>query len=102
MRLPAGAEWIIILLIVLLLFGASRLPGLAKSVGRSMRIFRSEVRTPAADDAPAGSTSSEAPGPDAAGDAPRDHGPAGSGPAGASPTGSGQTGTDGDSGRSHT
>lgn len=49
MRLPAGAEWIIILVIVLLLFGASRLPGLAQSVGKSMRIFRSEVKDPAKD-----------------------------------------------------
>ena len=53
MRLPAGAEWIIILVIVLLLFGASRLPGLAQSVGKSMRIFRSEVKDPSKDAAPA-------------------------------------------------
>ena len=58
MRLPAGAEWIIILLIVLLLFGASRLPGLAKSVGRSMRIFRSEVKDISKDD-PDGADSGE-------------------------------------------
>jgi sec-independent protein translocase protein TatA len=38
--LPGGAEWIIILLIVLLLFGAKKLPGLASSVGQSMREFR--------------------------------------------------------------
>lgn len=44
MRGPQGVEWIVILLVVLLLFGARRLPDLARSVGRSMRIFRSEVK----------------------------------------------------------
>lgn len=44
MRGPQGWEWIIILVVVLLLFGARRLPDLARSVGRSMRIFRSEVK----------------------------------------------------------
>ncbi|WP_149204803.1 Sec-independent protein translocase subunit TatA [Actinotalea subterranea] len=39
-----GWEWIILLLIVLLLFGARRLPDLARSVGRSMKIFKSEVK----------------------------------------------------------
>ncbi len=34
-----------ILIIVLLLFGAPKLPGLARSLGQSMRIFRSEVKT---------------------------------------------------------
>jgi sec-independent protein translocase protein TatA len=36
-------EIIIILLIVLLLFGAKRLPVLAKSVGQSLRIFKKET-----------------------------------------------------------
>lgn len=36
---------IVILIIVLLLFGAPKLPGLARSIGQSMRIFRSEVKT---------------------------------------------------------
>jgi sec-independent protein translocase protein TatA len=44
MRGPQGWEWLVILLVVLLLFGARRLPDLARSVGRSMRIFRSEVK----------------------------------------------------------
>jgi sec-independent protein translocase protein TatA len=35
---------IIIVLLVVLLFGAQRLPGLAKSVGQSMKIFRDEVK----------------------------------------------------------
>ena len=37
---------IIILVIILLLFGAPRLPGLAKSIGQSMKIFRNEIKDP--------------------------------------------------------
>jgi sec-independent protein translocase protein TatA len=44
MRGPQGWEWLVILVIVLLLFGARRLPDLARSVGRSLRVFRSEVK----------------------------------------------------------
>ena len=36
-------EILAILLVVLLLFGATKLPELARSMGRSMRIFKSEV-----------------------------------------------------------
>jgi sec-independent protein translocase protein TatA len=51
---------IIILVIILLLFGAPKLPGLARSVGQSMKIFRNEVKSdpkkddeaPLVDDAP--------------------------------------------------
>ena len=39
--LPGGMEWIIILLVVLLLFGANRLPQLAKGMGESIRNFKS-------------------------------------------------------------
>jgi len=45
-----GWHAIIILALVLLLFGAAKLPALAKSVGQSMKIFKSEVRDAAADD----------------------------------------------------
>jgi sec-independent protein translocase protein TatA len=38
--LPGGAEWIVILLIVLVLFGGAKLPGLARSVGQSITEFR--------------------------------------------------------------
>lgn len=37
-------EILIILAIVLLLFGANKLPDLARSMGRSARIFKSEVK----------------------------------------------------------
>ena len=36
--------WVIILAVVLLLFGASRLPALSKSLGQSIKVFRKEVR----------------------------------------------------------
>jgi len=42
MRLQ-GWEWIIILAIVLLLWGAPKLPALAKSAAQSMRIFKKEI-----------------------------------------------------------
>jgi len=38
-----GWHIIILLVLLVLLFGARRLPDAARSVGRSMRIFRSEV-----------------------------------------------------------
>ncbi|GAB3609588.1 MULTISPECIES: Sec-independent protein translocase family protein [Humibacter] len=34
----------IILLIIVLLFGATRLPALARSIGQSTRIFKKEIR----------------------------------------------------------
>jgi sec-independent protein translocase protein TatA len=37
---PGGWEWIVILLIVLVLFGANRLPQLAKGMGESIRNFK--------------------------------------------------------------
>ena len=40
-----GWHLLVVLAIVLLLFGAPKLPGLARSIGQSMRIFRSEVKT---------------------------------------------------------
>ncbi len=36
---------IVILVIVLLLFGAPKLPALAKSIGQSMKIFKEEIKT---------------------------------------------------------
>ncbi|MBA4504416.1 Sec-independent protein translocase subunit TatA [Corynebacterium sanguinis] len=46
-------EILIILAIVLLLFGANKLPDLARSMGRSARIFKSEVNEMRNDDKPA-------------------------------------------------
>jgi sec-independent protein translocase protein TatA len=54
--------WIIILAVVLLLFGATRLPALAKSLGQSARVLRKELKgddeTPVSS-APAASTAAE-------------------------------------------
>lgn len=40
-----GWHLIAILAIVLLLFGAPKLPALAKSIGQSMKIFKNEIKT---------------------------------------------------------
>jgi sec-independent protein translocase protein TatA len=40
-----GWEWIIILVIVLLIWGGPKLPGLAKSLAQSLRIFKKEMKT---------------------------------------------------------
>lgn len=39
-----GWHLVIILVVILLLFGATRLPALSKSLGQSMRIFRNETK----------------------------------------------------------
>lgn len=39
-----GSEWLIILVLVVVLFGAKRLPDAARGIGRSLRVFRSEVK----------------------------------------------------------
>lgn len=38
--MPGFQEWVLILVIVLVLFGAKRLPELARSLGQSMNEFR--------------------------------------------------------------
>ncbi|MBX3067983.1 MAG: twin-arginine translocase TatA/TatE family subunit [Microbacteriaceae bacterium] len=40
-----GWHALIILAVILLLFGATKLPGLAKSVGQSMKIFKNEMKS---------------------------------------------------------
>lgn len=37
-------EWLIIIAIVLLLFGAKRMPDAARGLGRSLRIFKAETK----------------------------------------------------------
>lgn len=49
---------VVIVLLVVVLFGASRLPNAARQVGRSMRIFKSEVKEMKTDDERRSSTSS--------------------------------------------
>jgi TatA/E family protein of Tat protein translocase len=43
-------EIVILLIVVLVLFGAKRLPDSARSLGRSMRIFKSEMKEMKSDD----------------------------------------------------
>lgn len=56
-----GWHAIIILAIVLLIFGAAKLPALAKSVGQSVRILQKEVKTDSKDKAEAAKTPEAAP-----------------------------------------
>ncbi|MFI5734133.1 twin-arginine translocase TatA/TatE family subunit [Kribbella sp. NPDC051587] len=41
--MPAGAEWLVILAIVVLLFGSAKLPALVKQLGKSKKIWEEEV-----------------------------------------------------------
>ena len=54
-------ELLIIVLVVLLLFGAAKLPNMARSLGRSMRIFKSEMKEMKNDDRPAVEASAASP-----------------------------------------
>jgi sec-independent protein translocase protein TatA len=50
-NLFAGPHLWIILIIILLLFGAAKLPALAKSMGQSARVFKGEMKAMKEDDA---------------------------------------------------
>jgi sec-independent protein translocase protein TatA len=50
--LPGGSEWIVILLIVVLLFGARKIPDLMKGLGSGIREFKKAASGDPADDAP--------------------------------------------------
>ena len=51
-----GWHLLIILAFILLLFGAAKLPALAKSVGQSARVFKGEMKAMKDEDAPADGT----------------------------------------------
>jgi sec-independent protein translocase protein TatA len=42
--MPNGWEWVILLVVVLLLFGAKRLPDMARSLGQSARVLKGEIK----------------------------------------------------------
>jgi sec-independent protein translocase protein TatA len=42
--MPQGLEWLVILAIVVLVFGAAKLPDLARSSGQALRIFKTETK----------------------------------------------------------
>lgn len=48
--LPGGMEWLVILGIVLLLFGPSQLPKLAKTFGKSAKALKDGIEGKLADD----------------------------------------------------
>lgn len=56
-NLFAGPHLWIILIIILLLFGAAKLPALAKSMGQSARVFKGEMKAMKEDDAKSASPS---------------------------------------------
>jgi sec-independent protein translocase protein TatA len=51
-----GWHFLIILAVILLLFGAAKLPALAKSMGQSARVFKGEMKAMKDDEAPAPTT----------------------------------------------
>lgn len=57
----SGWHMLVILFVILLLFGAPKLPGLAKSLGQSMRILKKEVRNDGAEEGGKPATDSDAP-----------------------------------------
>ncbi|HEX9847132.1 MAG TPA: twin-arginine translocase TatA/TatE family subunit [Acidimicrobiia bacterium] len=52
-----GQEWLIVLLIVLLIFGARKLPDLARSLGASAKEFRKGIEDGSSKDQPEASKS---------------------------------------------
>lgn len=54
------SHWVIIALLVLVLFGYKKLPEMSRSVGRSLRIFKTEIKGMDADDAARNSTETPA------------------------------------------
>ncbi|MBZ4486456.1 Sec-independent protein translocase subunit TatA [Microbacterium sp. cx-55] len=56
-----GWHFLIILLVILLLFGAAKLPALARSLGQSARVFKGEMKEMKKDDEQAGYPASTPP-----------------------------------------
>lgn len=54
-------EIVLIIAVVLLLFGAKKLPDMARSLGKSARILKSEAKAMRKDDEPAATPTTEAP-----------------------------------------
>jgi sec-independent protein translocase protein TatA len=48
--MPSGWEWFIVLAVVLLIFGGSQLPKLAKSLGQAQKEFKKGISEGSADD----------------------------------------------------
>lgn len=56
-----GWHFLILLAVILLLFGAAKLPALARSMGQSARVFRGEMKAMKEDDAATESSRAEQP-----------------------------------------
>ncbi|HEV7419207.1 MAG TPA: Sec-independent protein translocase subunit TatA [Mycobacterium sp.] len=54
-------HWLIVIAVFVLLFGAKKLPDAARSLGKSMRIFKSEIKEMQADSKPEGSAPAATP-----------------------------------------
>ncbi len=57
-----GGEWILILLVLLLLFGGTKLPALARGLGQSMKEFKKASKEDDVPPAPAAPVPAPAPG----------------------------------------
>ncbi|GJM27070.1 MAG: hypothetical protein DHS20C16_34850 [Phycisphaerae bacterium] len=50
--MPSGAEWLIVLLLVLIVFGAGKLPQVGRQLGSAISEFKDTVRPKDEDDDP--------------------------------------------------
>lgn len=57
--LREGSHWIWLILIVAVLFGGKRLPDAARYFGRSLRVFKSEMKEMKSDDTKDGNESKD-------------------------------------------
>lgn len=61
MAMPSGSELLLIFGIVVLLFGAKKIPDLAKGLGQGIRNFKKEMKDEDAPPTPSASVTPEAP-----------------------------------------
>ncbi|WP_297701465.1 Sec-independent protein translocase subunit TatA [Mycobacterium sp.] len=52
MGIPSGWELVILLVVLVVLFGATKLPTAARSIGQSIRIFKAETKGPRSEQEP--------------------------------------------------
>lgn len=57
---PEPWHILILLIVIIVLFGAKRLPDITRNVGKSMRIFKTEVKSLRDEDTPASGTAGTA------------------------------------------
>jgi sec-independent protein translocase protein TatA len=50
MPVPSGPEWIIVLVVILVLFGSTKLPKLARSLGQAQGEFKKGIQEGATDE----------------------------------------------------